>query len=96
MGRTVGVWAHVEKSFAALGLQGMTLAGKVVAAVVAVGGAAFAFAVFIIDLNSSHPSSTGALVFPFVALYIALAVALIALIDWIARRLLGRGGAEPS
>lgn len=66
----------------------MSSVAKVVAAIVAVGGVTFTLVVLVLDLASERPSSTAGLLIPFMALYVAMAVGFIALLDRGVRRLL--------
>lgn len=77
-GRSV---SRIDDAFAAVGLRRLSSPAKIVAAVVAVGGAGLAFAAFILDFLSAHSSSTSVLIFPFMALYVAIAVFVVALVD---------------
>ena len=66
----------------------MSSVAKVIAAIVAVAGVTFTLVVLVLDLGNERPSSTAGLLIPFMALYIAIAVAFIALLDRGVRRLL--------
>ena len=78
---------QADRAFASVGLQAMSSAARVIAAIVVAGGVILTLLVLVLDLFSEHPSSTAALVLPWMALYIAAAVAFIALVDWGVRRI---------
>lgn len=65
----------------------MSPVAKVIAAIVAAGGVILTLLVLVLDLFSENPSSTAALILPWMALYIAVAVGFIALVDWGVRRI---------
>lgn len=68
----------------------MSSVAKVIAAMVAVGGVTFTLVVLVLmlDLASESPSSTAGVLIPFMAFYIAIGVAFIALLDRGVRRFL--------
>jgi hypothetical protein len=64
----------------------MSRVARILAVVVFGGAMGLAALLFILDSFSDDPSSTAPIVFPVLALYGALAVGLIALVDWAVRR----------
>jgi hypothetical protein len=74
----------------------MSLPARALAALLAVAGATFAVVVTVIDWASGTPSSTGGLIFPFIALYVAIAWYVVAAMDVGVRWMRGRWVRRPS
>jgi hypothetical protein len=83
-------WVTFNTLLDGMKLGQMSLPARVLAALLAVAGAAFAVVATVIDWASGSPSSTGGLIFPFIALYVAIAWYVVAGLDygvwWIRRR----------
>jgi hypothetical protein len=83
-------WIAFNRLLDGMKLGQMSLPARVLAALFAVAGAAFAVVVTVIDWASGSPSSTGVLIFPFIALYVAIAWYVVAAMDYGLRWIRGR------
>lgn len=85
-----GPWIACSRLLDGMKLGQMSFPARALAALLAVAGAAFAVVVTVVDWASGSPSSTGGLIFPFTALYVAIAWYVVAGMDyglrWIRRR----------
>jgi CBS domain containing-hemolysin-like protein len=79
---------RLDDAFSGVGLGALSFPAKIIVGLVVAAGVILAWLLFVIDTFSDNPSSTAVLVFPFVALYVGIAVAVVAGTDWAIRRVL--------
>ena len=81
---------QADRGFRWVNLEGLSPPAKIAAAIVVAIGVGVTIVILVQAFTSNEGGSTVGLVIPFMALYVSIAVALIALLDWGARRILGR------
>ena len=85
---------QADRAFSSVNLQGLSVPAKVGSAIVVATGVGLTTVVLVQAFVGEEPASTVGLVIPFMALYVSMTVALIALLDWGVRRILGKASGD--
>ncbi len=88
-------WIAFNRLLDGMKLGQMSLSARMLVALLAIAGAAFAVVVTVIDWAGGSPSSTGGLIFPFIAFYVAIAWYAVAAVDYSLRWIRGRTDRRP-
>jgi preprotein translocase subunit Sec61beta len=89
-GAVSAVGRRFNDAFSGVGLGALSSPAKIIVALVVAAGLILSWLLFVIDSFSDDPSSTAVLIFPALALYVSIAIALIVAIDWAVRRIARR------